>query len=364
MTGPARFLWFLPMDTDVSHIGEWPPRGPEPSLERLVAITDAAERAGFEGLLVPTSYHNPLDALTTAGAVLGRTRNPYLLLAIRPNQYHPAQAAKLLASLATLFPGRIRINVTSGGWAEDRWIGNVDDREQRGARLLEWLDVLTAVLYGTQPVRHEGEFYLADGTRLRPPLEEHLPVALSGSSDAVREAMRRHGDEQLVFAAPPDAVAADVARIRAAGARAGEPQILMRVHLVVRSSEAAARAAAQELVSRVDPRVTETIRAQNHGSASQRTQQNELARSADLYIAPNLWAGVGTGRFGAATALVGSPAQVADRIAEYREIGVDGFILSGYPKLEECERFAELVTPVLRERGLMAQDAVIMAQRS
>lgn len=356
MTEAAHFLWFLPMDIDVSHIGEWPPQGPAPSVDRLVAITESAQRNGFEGLLVPTSYHNPLDDLTTAAAVLARTDSAYLLLAIRPNQYHPAQAAKMLASLCTLFPGRIRINVTSGGWAEDRWIGNDDDREQRGVRLLEWLEVLTGVLYGERPLTHRGAFYWADGTRLRPPLTEHLPVAISGSSEAVRTAMSRYGDEQLIFAAPLDSVARDVERVRSIPMDGRVPSVTMRVHLVVRPTEDEARAAAAELVSRVDPRVRETIRKQRPDAASQRAYQNELATSEDLYVAPNLWAGVGTGRFGAATALVGSPEQVADRLAEYHDAGVSGFILSGYPKLAECERFGALLTPVLRDRGLMADE--------
>ncbi len=350
----SRFLWFLPMDVDVSHIGEWPPRGPAPTVDRLVAITRTAEQAGFEGLLVPTSYHNPLDDMTTAAAVLARTEAAGLLLAIRPNQYHPAQAAKMIASLCTLFPGRIGINVVSGGWEEDRWIGNDDDRDQRGARLLEWLEVLSSVLYGERPLNHQGTFYWTDGARLRPPLKTRVPVALSGSSAVVQTAMSKYGDEQLIFAAPLDAVRREVERVRSVPARDGEPEITMRVHLIVRSTEAEARAAAEELVSRVDPRVRAVIEAQRHGAQSQRTYQNELARSEDLYVAPNLWAGVGTGRFGAATALVGSPEQVADRLTEYRSAGVTGFILSGYPKLEECIRFGDLMTPVLRDRGLLA----------
>lgn len=350
----AHILWFLPMDLDVSHIGTWPPQGPAPTVDRLAAIADAAEQAGCQGLLVPTSYHNPLDDMTTAAAVLARTSAVYLLLAIRPNQYHPAQAAKMLASLSTLFPGRIRINVTSGGWAEDRWIGNDDDRQQRGERLLEWLEVLTTVLYGDAPLSHRGTYYWADGTRLRPPLDQHIPVALSGSSPASREAVRRYADEQLIFAAPLEKVREETERIRSIPVSGRELKITMRAHLIVRPTEAEAHAAADELVSRVDARVRATIQGQQHGAQSQRTYQNELASSDDLWIAPNLWAGVGTGRFGAATALVGSPGQVADRLAEYRAAGVTGFILSGYPKLEECVRFGELMTPVLRERGLLS----------
>ncbi|WP_433475112.1 LLM class flavin-dependent oxidoreductase [Spirillospora sp. CA-142024] len=340
------------MDTDVTHIGTWPPEGAAPTVDHLVAIVRAAELAGFEGLLVPTSYHNTLDNFTTAAAVLAHTGSAHLLLAIRPHQYHPTHAAMMLASLGTLFPGRIRINVTTGGWDEDRWIGNDEDRATRSARLEEWLEVLTSVLYGTKPLRHSGRFYSADGARLRSPLRDRLHIAMSGSSPQSRRTLARFGSEYLMFAAPPDDVRAEIARLRSTpGCEA--VAATMRVHLIVRPTEDEARRAADDLVSRVDPRVREKIRAQRHEATSQRTRQNELAASEDLYVAPNLWAGVGTGRFGAATALVGSPDQIADRLAEYQEAGVRGFILSGYPKLEECRRFENLMTPVLRERGLL-----------
>jgi alkanesulfonate monooxygenase len=361
MPNYSRFLWFLPMDTDVSHIGMWPQEGPAPTVDRLAAIVGAAERAGFEGLLVPTVYSNPLDDLTTAAAVLARTSSAYLLLAIRPNQYHPAQAAKMLASLCFLFPGRIRINVTSGSSDEDRWIRSADDRDDRGGRLLEWLAVFTAVLYGDRAVHHQGRFWWADGTRLRPPLAGHLPVALSGSSAAAHTATAEYADEHLIFAAPLETVRREVARVRSIPAGDRDIAIIMRVHLVVRPSEDEARAAAAEIVSRIDPRVLAVMNAESSDPRSQRSYQHTLAQVADLYAGPNLWTGIGMARFGAASALVGDPGQVADRLTEFQEAGVDGFILSGYPKLAECDRFAELMTPVLRERGLMPEAGQVPA---
>jgi alkanesulfonate monooxygenase len=349
---PARFLWFLPMDVDVAVVGTWPPEGARPTVERLVSITRAAEDAGFEGLLVPTSYHNPLDPISSASAVLAGTDTAYLLLAIRPNQYHPAQAAKLLAGLCDLFPGRVRINVTTGGWDEDRWIGNDDDRPQRERRLVEWLELLTAVLNGTRPVHYRGEFYYSDGARLRNPLPAPLPIAMSGSSPGARAALARFGHEYLMYAAPLPDVTAEVTALRSTPG-CERTLVTMRAHVVVRETEELARSAAAEIVSRIDPRVSRILAAQQRGGPGQRGRQNALAAGEEEFVAPNLWTGVGKGRFGVAVTLVGDPEQVADRLQEYRDAGVSGFILSGYPKLSEAERFGRLLTPVLTKRGLM-----------
>lgn len=119
--------------------------------------------------------------------------------------------------------------------------------------------------------------------------------------------------------------------------------MILRVHIVVRETEEAAWREAEELISRVDPRVRETIQARSYQDSPGRDRQTELS-SGDLMVGPNLWAGPGTGRFGVATALVGDPAQIVDRLTEYRAAGVDGFILSGYPKLREAVQFGRLVT--------------------
>jgi alkanesulfonate monooxygenase len=353
MTQPVTLRWFLPMDVDVAHLGTWPPEGAAPTVDHLVDITRAAEDAGFTGLLVPTSYVNPLDNLVTAPAVLARTGTAALLLAIRPNQYHPAQAARLVASLETLFPGRIELNVTTGGWDEDRWIGNDDDRGQRLERLAEWLEILEAVLYGDTPVRYRGRYYWTDGARLREPLPRRVPLAMSGSSPAARELLAKYGNEYLMFAGPEEAVRAEIAALRAGPGGAGV-DVVVRAHLIVRETEEQARAAAEELLSRVDPRVRAMTGASRNDPGSQRAAQDELARSKDLYLTRHLWAGVGTARYGAAVAVVGDPEQVADVLAGYVAAGVRGFILSGYPKLAECHRFGALMTPVLRSRGLLA----------
>lgn len=345
--------WFLPLSTDVSHIGQWPEEGPDPTLDRLVAITEAAESAGCSELLVPAAYVTWLETFTAAAAVLARTGRARLLLAVRPNQFHPAQLAKMVLSLDLLFPGRVRLNVTTGGWDEDRWIGAAEDRDSRNRRLREWLEILDRIWYGEHPVSYHGEVYRIDGTMTVRRLSGRVPIALSGSSPTVRQLLVEHGDSYLLFAAPPAQVAAEIEVLRSTPGYRADITVGLRAHVVVRATEAEAWAAADEIVSRVDPRARELVAASRTDPGSQRAAQQALAGARESVVSPNLWAGIGVARFGVATALVGDPEQIADRLAEYAGIGVDSFILSGYPKLEEAVRFGQLVTPVLRRRGLL-----------
>ncbi|WP_165956003.1 LLM class flavin-dependent oxidoreductase [Streptomyces hainanensis] len=350
---PARFSWFLPLSPDVHHIGTWPPECGTPDLPRLTSIAQTAEDAGCSELLVPTTFDNDLEAFTTAAAVLSRTSRVGALIAVRPNQLHPCQAAHMVASLEAIFPGRIRLNVTTGGWAEDRWIGDTDDRESRLSRLSEWLELLTRVLYDGRPVHHHGTWYNAEGMRLRVPPGRRIPLAMSGSSPQARQALSQHGSEYLMFAAPREQVVREVRALRATPGLPPDIKVTMRAHLVVRETTDEAWAAAHEITSQVSERVLATVQAQRHAPGSQRTRQSALSAGNDLVVGPNLWAGIGTARFGASIALVGDPEQITERLTEFREDGVDGFILSGYPKLEEAQVFRDVLVPSLRARGLM-----------
>ena len=91
----------------------------------------------------------------------------------------------------------------------------------------------------------------------------------------------------------------------------------------------------------------------SESEGQQRMSALHGGRTDSLEVAPNLWAGIGLVRGGAGTALVGSHEEVADRIAEYHELGIDEFILSGYPHLEEAYRVGEGLFPALRARGLV-----------
>jgi alkanesulfonate monooxygenase len=167
-----------------------------------------------------------------------------------------------------------------------------------------------------------------------------------------------YADVYLTWGEPPAAVAEKLDRVRERAKAAGrELRFGIRLHVIARERAGQAWAQAQELLDSLDPAAIE--RAQEIQRASQSEGQRRMSelhggRTDALEVSPNLWAGVGLVRGGAGTALVGSHEEVADRIAEYHELGIDEFILSGYPHLEEAYQVGEGVMPVLRRRGLLA----------
>jgi alkanesulfonate monooxygenase len=123
----------------------------------------------------------------------------------------------------------------------------------------------------------------------------------------------------------------------------------MRCHVIVRETETEAWAAADRLISRIDPSVRAAFQAAAARTDSVGQQrQNALSSGESLVVQENLWAGVGLARTGVGLAIVGDPAQVEAKLRAYQALGVSTFILSGYPHLEECRRFGELVMPRLR----------------
>jgi alkanesulfonate monooxygenase len=124
-----------------------------------------------------------------------------------------------------------------------------------------------------------------------------------------------------------------------------------RAHVIVRETEAEARAAAATLIGRLDPAAGTAIRARSLDTASAGVaRQAELREAADDdgFVEDHLWTGVGRARSGAGAAIVGDPDQVAATIRAYADAGIESFILSGYPHLAEAERFALDVLDQLR----------------
>jgi alkanesulfonate monooxygenase len=371
MSGSVVLHWFLPTNGDSradlslgNAVGASGSRVTENGVERapdigyIGQIARTAEQLGFRAALTPTSSWCEDAWVITAGLTQVTERFQFLV-AFRPGLQSPTLAAQMAATYQRISGGRLLLNVVTGGDdAEQRRFGDQLDKRARYARAAEFLHIVRELWTG-EVVDYEGKYYVIEGAQLPAPAK-WPDIYLGGSSPEAIEVAARHADVYLTWGEPPAQVAEKLDRVRDAAARAGrELRFGIRLHAIARDSSAEAWAEAERLLAGLDPAAI--ARAQEVQRASQSEGQRRMTelhggRTDDLEIAPNLWAGVGLVRGGAGTALVGSHQEVADRIEEYHELGIDEFILSGYPHLEEAYRVGEGVLPELRRRGLLAPD--------
>jgi alkanesulfonate monooxygenase len=350
-TSKANILWFLPTHGDGHYLGTTT-GGREVNFNYLRQIAQAADQLGYFGVLLPTG-RSCEDSWVVASAVAPWTERLRYLVAVRPGLQSPSVAARMTATLDRLSNGRLLINVVTGGDpVENAGDGIFLDHDARYAVTREFLAVYSDLLAG-KTVDFEGQHIrIKDGRLLFAPAQSpRPPLYFGGSSQAGIDVAVDTVDKYLTWGEPPAEVADKIRRVKAAAAKRGrELSFGIRLHVIVRETNAEAWKAADDLIKHV---TDETIAsAQNIFSrmdsvGQQRMMQLHGGRRDKLEISPNLWAGVGLVRGGAGTALVGDPATVAARIREYQEVGIDTFIMSGYPHLEEAYRFAELVFPLL-----------------
>ncbi|WP_097880086.1 LLM class flavin-dependent oxidoreductase [Streptomyces sp. st140] len=327
-----------------------------PDIEYLAQIAKAAEQLGFEAVLTPTGTWCE-DAWLTTVALAQHTERLKFLVAFRPGVISPVLAAQMAATYQRITRGRLLLNVVTGGDStEQRRFGDHVDHDRRYARTAEFLSVVRGAWSG-QPYDFDGEYYQVEGGLTALPPDPLPEIFFGGSSAAAGPVAAAHADVYLTWGEPPAAVKEKIDWIRGLAEEQGRTvRFGIRLHTISRDSSREAWATADRLLGDLDP---ETIAAaqQALGKSESVGQQRMLALhggSRDkLEIAPNLWAGVGLVRGGAGTALVGSHAEVADRIEEYHALGVEHFVLSGYPHLEEAYWFGEGVTPELSRRGLL-----------
>jgi alkanesulfonate monooxygenase len=181
-------------------------------------------------------------------------------------------------------------------------------------------------------------------------------VFFGGSSAAAGPVAAKYSDVYLTWGEPRPSVAEKLDWIRGLAADAGRIlQYGLRIHVISRDTSAEAWAEADRLLAAVDPADVERVQtslARSESEGQRRMLKLHGGNSGRLLVGPNLWAGVGLVRGGAGTALVGSHAEVADRLVEYSRLGITHFILSGYPHLEEAYWFGEGVLPLLERKGL------------
>lgn len=355
-------FWFIPTHGDSRYLGT--SEGAR-QLDHgyLKQVAQAADALGYEGVLIPTG-RSCEDPWVVAASLIPVTQRLKFLVAVRPGLHQPALAARMAASFDRLSGGRLLINLVTGGdQAELEGDGVFLDHAQRYEQSAEFIRIWREILarsHRGETFDHEGKHLSVRGAKLLfPPLQRpHPPVYFGGSSEAAHALAAEQVETYLTWGEPPAEVAKKVADVRRrAAAHARTVRFGIRLHVIVRETQEEAWRAAEDLISRLDDATV--VRAQAAFARMDSEGQRRMAAlhaggrkrtRADLEISPNLWAGVGLVRGGAGTALVGDPRTVAARIEEYAALGLDTFVLSGYPHLEEAYRFAELVFPLLPRR--------------
>ncbi|GLS24116.1 alkanesulfonate monooxygenase [Labrys miyagiensis] len=344
-------LWFLPTHGDGRYLGS-EEGARHVSLGYLSQIARAADELGYFGVLLPTG-RSCEDSWVIASAMVPITKRLRFLVAVRPGLTTPAFAARQTATLDRLSDGRLLINVVTGGDpVELKGDGVFQDHTERYEVTDEYLTIWRELLQGGKVNFLGKHLRIEDGTLLYPPVNKPYPPLYFGGSSAIgNEVAGKHVDVYLTWGEPPQQVAEKIAHAKAVAAKYGRTLSFgIRLHVIVRETSAEAWAAAENLISRLDDETIATAQkafARMDSVGQSRMRALHGGSRDKLEVSPNLWAGVGLVRGGAGTALVGNPDEVAERMKEYMALGIDRFILSGYPHLEECYRFAELVFPRL-----------------
>jgi alkanesulfonate monooxygenase len=348
--------WFAPLcDEDYEFLGVRDP-GLLSSWVHTKGVVLRAEEAGFDNILLPSNYTTGIDSVAFAAGIAPQLRRMQLLVAVRMGELWPPQLARQLATIDEMLGGRLTINIISSDLP-----GEQLESAPRYRRTLEIMRVLRDLLDG-KPVDVRGEFVnlTLDPPRIRP-AGGCPPFYFGGLSEAAREVAAQAADVFLMWPDTMQAVEAVIADMRARAARHGrELRFGYRVHVIVRATEREARAAAQRLVSRLDPETGRRLRDQSlHVASVGQLRQGELREESDDegFVEPNLWTGIGRARSGAGAAIVGDPDQVLAKLRGYAELGMEAFILSGYPHATECDLFARHVLPRLEHAPLFPRAA-------
>ena len=367
--------WFLPTHGDGRSIVDRPhvtatgantPR--QPDVDYLAQVAQAVEHLGFTGMLTPTGSWCQ-DAWVTTAALLGRTKRIKFLVAFRPGSLTPTLAAQMATTYQRVSGGRLLLNIVTGGESvEQRRYGDWLDHDKRYERTDEFLAAMRAIWSG-EPADFDGEHFQLRGATAFDVPDPQPPLYFGGSSDAALPVAARRADVHLTWGEPPAKVGERIARLRELAAAEGRTlRFGLRAHTITRDTSADAWATAQRFLEQMDP--AEVAASQAKFARTESTAQRRMAElhggvlhgdARKLEVHPGLWSGVGLLRGGAGTALVGSHEEVADLMAEYHAVGVEEFVFSGYPHLEEAYWFGEGVRPVLARRGLLNEVAAAPA---
>lgn len=337
--------WFAPIcDGDDDLLGSRNPKF-KSTWENTSRIIKTADKLGYTNVLCPSSYQVGQDTLTFVSAMAPLTNQINFLAAIRCGEIHPPMLARSLSTLDHILKGRLTVNIISSDLP-----GNELESSIRYSRSREVINILKQC-WNDDEINFRGEFYnLNLPTDPVKPFQKGGPLLYFGgySPDGV-DLCAEHCDVYLMWPDTEDKISTLISNMKAKALGYNRTvQFGLRVHVIVRETEAEARKYASKLISNLDYNLGNDIRDRAQDSKSLGvSMQSELRSKSDkdFYVESNLWTGIGLARSGCGAAIVGNPDQVYNKLKRYMNLGIRSFILSGYPHHNECELFAKYVLP-------------------
>ena len=316
-------------------------------------IVKTAEEQGFRNILCPSSYQVGQDTLSFVAGCAPITSKINMLAAVRCGEMQPIMLARTIATLDHMLEGRLTVNIISSDFP-----GEVADSSYRYQRSREVVEILKQA-WTRDEINHAGNVYNFMGMTTDPvrPYQTGGPLLYFGgySPDAL-ELCGQHCDVYLMWPEKMEELEGRMKAVHAVADRYGRTlDYGLRVHVIVRDTEAEAREYADYIVSKLDDDKGTAIRnrAQDAKSlgVSHQAKNREIADDHG-YIEQNLWTGVGRARSGCGAAIVGSTDQVLSKLEAYQKMGIRAFVLSGYPHLDEAKHFGSRVLPQMKTCSL------------
>ena len=349
----SEISWFAPIcngDTDL--LGQMP-MAYKSNWENASRIVMKADSSGFRNILCPSSYQVGQDTLPFVSAMAPLTHQINMLAAVRCGEIHPPMLARTIATIDHMMKGRLTINIISSDLPGEKLAS-----EKRYQRSREVIEILKQA-WTKDRIQFNGEFYSLDlpTDPVKPYQQNGGPLLyFGGYSPAGLDLCAEHCDVYLMWPATEEILHNQMATMSEKASEYGRKvDFGLRVHVIVRETEAEAKDWAKHLVSALDEETGTEIRnraqdAKSLGVSLQSSLRDQSDR--DGYVEPHLWTGIGRARSGCGAALVGTPEQIIEKINRYHKMGVRSFIFSGYPHYQECELFAKLVLPHLETLSL------------
>jgi len=344
----AEVSWFAPIcDGDDRYLGERNVKY-KSNWENSSNILLAADKLGYRNILCPSSYQVGQDTLPFVAAVSPMIQNINILAAVRCGEIHPPMLARTLTTIDHILKGRLTVNIISSNLPGEEL--SSQDRYQRSREVIEILKQA----WSKGEINFNGQFYKFKlPTNPVKPYQNRGPLLyFGGYSPPAVDLCAEHCDVYLMWPETEDNLRNLMENMSQKAAKYKRKiDFGLRVHVVVRDTEGEAREYADSIISKLDLGVGQELKdraldAKSYGVKRQKKMRDQS--SSDGYVEPHLWTGIGKARSGCGAALVGNPDQIVEKLHRYIDMGIRSFIFSGYPNIDECNRFAELVLPRLK----------------